>query len=156
MNPTREDVRSAYGSYVAATAAGSGDNTKMTLVEVDRVDANGGIAMSAILVVPYTTTLAQAETLSLTLGITDCATSSGSYSTATSLLAKTAISTGGTGGSTNTDVYEVRVDLRGYNRYLKFEVTPDLSASGTDTAKIMPLVILCDHSIQPATANTGG
>lgn len=157
MAATRYDVRSCYGSYVAATANGSGDNTKMTLAEVDRLDsATGGLAKSAIIVVPYTTALASAETLSLTIGITDCATSNGSYSSAVAVLAKTVVSTGGSGGTTNTDVYEARVDLAPYARFIKFEVTPDMSASGTDTAKVMPLVVLCDHSVKPTTANVGG
>lgn len=146
------DVRSVYGEIIVPATAGAGtDNVKLTTGEIDRVDATTlGLARSAIVQVTYKPNLAAGETLSLTIGILDCAASSGSYSAATALLAKTAVKTG---ASTAGDVYELRVDLTPFERFIKFEVTPDLGASGTDTLSGTVTVALLDNNIQPTTPN---
>ena len=46
------------------------------------------------------------------------------------------------GGSTETGVAVMRVDLSGVKQYFRCAVTPDLSASGTDTATFGAMFVL--------------
>lgn len=124
-------VRRALAN-TAATAGGSGDATAVTGVIIDR--AAIGWPQSCVVAVPFTTTLAAAATLSLAYtlqhgddsGLSDAAT----LASATSAV----IATGPSGGGTVTGTFEVNLSLAGAKRYVRLNATPDLSASGTDTA----------------------
>lgn len=139
-------LNSEYCGSVSWTAAGTGDNTAVTGLAIDRLGYN-----SAKAVIGYTTTLTEAKTLSFAVEITSCATSGGTYDTATALQAATVAATGDTGGSTETGTLEFDIDLSGYKRYIKINFTPDLSHTGTDTARAMAIAILGGKDTNPAT-----
>ncbi len=122
----------------AATAGGSGANTAVTGVIIDR--AALGWPESCVLAIPFTATLAQAATLTIahTLQHSDASDMSGA-ATLNSATAST-VATGPTGGGTVTGTYEVNVSLRGSRRYVRLNFTPDLSAANTDTAALSAVI----------------
>lgn len=131
------NARTAHASYGPATAGGTGDNTEVDGVYADRMDSASGLALSAKLVISYRAVLAQAATLSITANIQDNTVNSGGspvdYGPA---FAKTVVATGGTGGSTEVGTIELDFDLASAERYVRSQITPDLSAANTDTAII--------------------
>lgn len=131
-------VRRALAN-TSLTAGGGGDNSAVTGIIVDR--ALIGWPQSAVVAVPFTATLAAAATLSLTPTVQSGNASN--LSDAASLLAPgaTVIATGGAGGSTETGCYELSVSLAGAGRYVRVNVTPDLSAANTDTAAIAGVIV---------------
>lgn len=131
----RISVRRA-GANAAATAGGTGDNTAVTGVIIDRMAL--GNPMSVVAAILYTTTLGSVETFSLawTLqhgddsGLSDAAT----FASAGSAVVAT-------GAGTLTGQLEASVALKGAKRYLRLNYTPNLSASGTDTAACAPVLV---------------
>jgi hypothetical protein len=95
------------GGGARGVAAGTGDNTEAVGEIVDQL-AQPGLRSGAI-IVSGSATLADAE-------VTDLKVSSG--------------------GTTELFAVKVPVDLWGIKRYWRVAVTPDLSASGTDTFEL--------------------
>lgn len=139
-------IKSAFCGAASATAAGTGDATEVDGAYIDRQDH-----LSAKLVISYTATLQQDETLTIAANMQDASDSSGTgvadYGTA---YAATVVATGGTGGSTETGTVELDVDLAAAKQYVRAQFTPDLSASGTDTAIVSAVLILGPNSIPVA------
>jgi hypothetical protein len=129
-------VRAAANT--AATAGGSGDNTAVTGVIIDRAALNW--PASAVFAVPFTTTLAATQTLSVAMtvqdGDNDALSDAGTFATR----ANAVVATGPSGGGTVTGTVELDVNLTGAKRYVRLNFTPDLSASGTDTAALSGVV----------------
>lgn len=117
-----------------ATAGGSGDNTAVTGVVIDR--AAHGWAQSAVFVVPFTTTLAAAATLSVVMTVQDGDAANLSDAASFATRANAVVATGPAGGGTVTGVVELNVNLSGAKRYVRLNFTPDLSAANTDTAAL--------------------
>jgi len=130
------NARAAHGSYGTATAGGTGDNTEVDGPYVDRFDASSGMAMSAKLVIGYRATLAAAATLSLTANIQDDADGANAGVDYGPAYAKTVVATGGGGGTTEVGKIELDFDLAAAERYLRTQITPDLSAANTDTCQV--------------------
>lgn len=138
-----------------ATAAGSGDNTEVDGAWIDRIldaDQDVGLAMSAKLVITYTTALAAGETLKFAVQFRD-ASDAGStgvddYEDA---VAATVVATGDSGGSTETGTVEIDVDLSHAKQFIQAQITPDLSRNGTDTAEWSACLILFGAGRQPMT-----
>lgn len=126
------------GANIAATAGGSGDASEVTGTIIDRNAI--GSPSSGVLAVSYTATLAQGETLSLTYDVVEGDESDLSdgetLKTATVVLA-----TGDTGGSTEAGCHEIDLKLVAGGRYVRADLTPDLSASGTDTAALAAVLV---------------
>lgn len=128
----------------AATAGGAGDNTAVTGVIIDR--AALGWAESVVVAIPFTTTLASAQTLSVnwTLqhgedsGLSDAAT-----------LATSGAAVVATGAGTVAGVVEAGVSLRGARRYVRLNFTPDLSAANTDTAALSAVLVFAGANRLP-------
>ena len=99
--------------------------------------------------IPYTATLAEDETLSLTVEVSQSEDNS-TFDTAVVVYAKTVVATGGSGGSTETGVLTVDLSINGYKRYFKIGTTADLSAANTDTAEVMTMTILSGADTLPA------
>lgn len=136
-------AQTAYGLYNVfyagsgtATAAGTGDATKVTSIDIDRLGY-----MSGTLVISGKATLQEDKTLSFTIDIQDCSTADGTFASYKSV-SKTAYATGGSGGTTEYFCVPVDVNLEGADRYLNIDITPDLSATGTDTATWAAVMIL--------------
>jgi len=123
----------------AVTAGGSGDNTAVTGAIIDRMAI--GNPQSAVLGIPYTATLAEGETLSI--GYTVQEGNEDNLSDAATLQTADAVvvATGPTDGGTVTGVFEVDVSMAGAGQYVRANFTPDLSASGTDTAALSAVLV---------------
>lgn len=135
------------GIFASATAAGAGDNTAvLAAAGFDTRDVH-----SLVLVTHCLHTLTAAKTLSLAIRVQESDDNS-AFDAATVLLAATVVATGvSTNGET---VHELKVDLRGLlnrKRYLKFEVTPDLSNTATDTCTIRTMAVTAGARVKPVT-----
>lgn len=135
-----------------ATAGSTGDATEVNSSYVDRSLSDVGMAMSAKLVITFTAALQAGETLTFAGNFQDATSSAGAgvddFSDAWT--AKTA-ATGESGGSTETGTFEVDIDLSGANRYVRAQITPNLSASGTDTCEWSAALVLFGDHRQPST-----
>lgn len=137
-------------AFVSATAAGAGDNTAVTGLTVDRLDpATGGLAGSARFAVLWSTVLASGQTLTLkTVKIEQSADGTNWDATAYATFTDPGVVATGAGTKRGVTVFDV--DLTDAKRYVRLDWTPDLSASGTDTANLAALAILSGHDRQPA------
>lgn len=137
-----------------ALAAGSGDNTEVDCAYVDRIldqAAEGGIAMSMKLVITYTTALNAAETLKFAVQIQDDADGAGAGEDFGSAIPLTVVATGDSPNSTETGTVEVDVDLSAAKRFIRAQITPDLSRGATDTAEWSATYVLYGHNRQPVS-----
>lgn len=120
-------------------AAGTGDNTELTSAGVDRKPTGLAGYDVGLLVVAGKSTLASAQTASLTVKISESDDNS-SWSSDTTLINAEVQSTGVT---TNGHWQrELAIDLRGKKQYVRFKVTVDLSAGATDTFVYSSSIIL--------------
>jgi hypothetical protein len=128
----------------SVTAAGTGDNAAITGTIIDRLAY--GNPDTCVVALPYTTTLAAAATMTFKSVLVEHGDASNLSDAVTFATLETStgtvIETGGGGGSTNTGCKEYDVDLSGAKRYFRVKATPDLSASGTDTAVISGVVVV--------------
>lgn len=129
-----------YGGTL--TAGGAGDATEVTSPGVDRLGFGSGV-----LVIAGRTNAAASETLKVTVKISDSADNS-SFGSDTTLATAVTIATGG--ASAQSFVYELNLNLASYRRYVRFKITPDLSASGTDTAQWGAAIVLGGAVQKPA------
>lgn len=149
------------GAFVAInktlTAGGAGDNTEVNGAVVDRKHpTGGGLAMSSKLLIPFTATLGAGETLKFGIQMQSGDLADGSdMADYGDPIAATVVATGESGGSTETGVVEVDVDLSGAKRYVRPQPTPDLSAANTDTAEWSALLALFGDSRQPSSLKIG-
>lgn len=129
------------GAPSLVTAAGTGDNTKVTGATIDRFNGGTTLAASMLIVTNYLAALDTDETISFTYEIEDSADNS-TWTTAVALGAKTVADTAAAAGnesgvqeaSGSNAVSALAVNLESYKRYVRVNVTPDLSRAGTDTA----------------------
>lgn len=129
-------VVSNYVGAASLTAGGTGDATAVTGATIDRDDYQSGV-----LAVAYKAVLTEAKTLALAVEVQESSDGS-TWDTAVALRASTVAATGDTGGSTETGLVEFDIDLSGYKRYVRFNFTPDLNATGTDTAVVAAVFTL--------------
>lgn len=121
------------------TAAGTGDNTKVTGRTVNRFNGTA-LAHSAVVATGYLAALTDTKTISLAHEIQESADNS-SWDSAEAIEALTvkATSSGGT-NERGVDVHDLSLTAR--KQYFRINVTPDLSAGATDTALFFTVVIL--------------
>lgn len=124
----------------ALTAGGSGDDTAVTGAIIDRADH--GFPQSAVLAIPYTATLAAGETLSIAYTIQSGNAANLSDAETLASAASAVVATGPNGGGTVAGVLEVDLFIGGAGRYVRANATPDLSASGTDTAAVSGVLVM--------------
>jgi hypothetical protein len=135
-------LEQCFGSRgVLATAGGSGDATLVTGNTINRFTENGGTIMSGAFKVSGNTTLASTETLGLTIGYQTSANGS-DWDTAVYGIGCGATAsdyqTIATGVLTASSVKRFCViDLSPLKQYIRIVFTPQLSASGTDTALLV-------------------
>lgn len=147
--------RSARGTgNNAVTAGGSGDATEVNAAWVSR-EAATGLANSMKVIVSYTATLAAGATLTFAGNMQDATaiggTGAADYGDA---VAATVVATGATGGSTETGTFEIDVDLAGAREFVRAQITPNLSASGTDTAAWNVTYVFFGDQRRPCTKST--
>jgi hypothetical protein len=117
------------GAPSLITAAGTGDATKVTGQTIDRYQS-GGFAKSIVVQTSYLAALTAAKDLELAHELQESDDGS-SWDTAEVIEATTVKATG---AGNKRGVDEHAVDCTNRKRYIRFNVTPDLTASGTDTA----------------------
>ena len=127
-----EVIALTTGIVGTLTAAGSGDNVEIVGTAVDTLDA-----MSAKLNIQYKATLAAGKSLIVTTKIAD-SDDGVTFGADTTLQTTVKIATSAAGATVH-GVSELKIDLEAVTvrkRFLRFKITPDLDASGTDTATI--------------------
>lgn len=134
-----------FVSAHAATAGAGTDNSEQTGASIDRTGYLSGTAAIA-----WTATLASGATLSLTVKEQESADGS-TWDTATTVHAAAVVATGESGGSTETGITRVKVNLSGKKKYVRYNVTSDLSAANTDTSVYGALMILGGADEHPAS-----
>lgn len=145
------EIKCKFAAGSRFVAAGAGDNSEVTGPTIDRYGASGVQRYnSAVVAVGTRAVLTAAATLSLRLRYQESADGS-NWDAAVELYAPTVVSTGGGGGSTEQQVKETSLDLSARKRYLRFLVTPDLSAGATDTGEMVAQCILGGGHTLPAT-----
>lgn len=132
----------------ALTAGGSGNNSALTGAAVDRAGLE--YPLSCVLATFAEATLQSGQTLTLTTKLQHSANNSDWADFATEAAA--VVATGPSGGGAVTATHELDVDLSGANEYVRAVVTPDLSASGTDTAVVMAAICFGGEPELPAVA----
>jgi hypothetical protein len=116
------------------TAAGTGDNTEIVGSSLD-ITALASRPGSVCFIVHAKAVLTEAKTLVIVADVEYSADGS----TWTSLVAEATIMTltGDTGGSTEADAVKVEARLdKADLKYVRINATPNLSATGTDTARV--------------------
>lgn len=152
------DINSLISARIAstitsATAGGTGDNTAITGVTVDRLAfplVNPPLCASLLLL--FDTTLAAAATLSLkTVKIQDSADGStwADYKTFTD---PGVVATGPGGGGNVKGSTRLGVNLSSARRYVRAVFTPDLSAANTDTASVLAALVFAGFDAIPSPA----
>ncbi|WP_269581970.1 hypothetical protein [Roseibium sp. Sym1] len=136
----------------SATAAGAGDATEVNGAWINRLIEDKGMVQSAKLVIEFTAALGQDETLTFAGNFQDASDSAGTgvadYEDAFSA---TTAATGNSGGSTESGTLEFDINLAGAKQYVRAQITPNLSASGTDTVNWSATLILYGGSRVPLT-----
>ena len=144
------DVVATGAPKLVVAGGASDDATERQGYTIDRQDASGGLAMSAKIVTVSLHNLADTETLSLAHEYEDSADGT-TFNTAVAIEASTvkATASGAVTGGTFSD--EHILDLSPLNRYFRINVTPDFSASGTDTGLFATVVILGGFETTPVS-----
>lgn len=140
-------LASQAGGAGTAVAAGSGDATE---VDGPWVDRTGFI--SCKLVITYKAVLADAESISFAANLQDATADDGTGAADFGDALANAIFATSSGGTTEEGVAELDIDLVLANQYIRAQVTPDLSASGTDTLTWAAAIVMGGAIVEPAVA----
>ena len=124
------------GDPLVIVAAGAGDGVAQTGPAIDRLCCESGV-----LAVSFQASLAAAETLSLAVSVEE-SEDNVSYDAPVVLHASAVVATGAGGGSQEAGVLEIDENLRPRKRYVRYTITPDLSAGATDTAVYAAALVL--------------
>ena len=124
---------SAAGAATELVAGATEDGVKVTGSSLDRATPGAARYDSMSLELSGVATLAQDETLSFAVEYQDSADGS-TWNTAVAMQASTVAATGGTGGSNESFVVELDLDMSDLSRYVRFNVTPACSAASADVA----------------------
>jgi len=134
----------AAGVAVVLTAAATEDNVKVTGQSIDRMGYQ-----SCVLSLGCIATLAASETIAFAVEYQDSDDNS-TWNTAVALQASTVLLTDSGSGSNLHGSLEIALSLKARARYIRFNVTPNMSASGTDTAVWYANAILAGPQKLPA------
>lgn len=136
------------GAPSLITAAGTGDATKVTGQSIDLLrKTNGG---SGTLVTGGLTALTAAATLTIAVELQESADNS-TWDTAEVVQAATTAATSAGGGNVHF-VVQNGILLKSRKRYIRFNITPNLSAGATDTALFSSVFVIGGDDILPAAS----
>jgi len=124
-------------AVTAATAGGSGDATEVNGVTLDTA-ALSARPNSVLFVVDAKATLAATKSLTITANLQDSADGSNWADITDPAVILTLTSAA---GGTEVGVGTLGYDLSRARRYVRIQATPDLSATGTDTASICGVAV---------------
>lgn len=124
-----------FGAYLscvsigagALTAAGTGDATEVTGQTINRDGYDSGVVCIA-----WKATLADTKTISFAVTVQESADGT-TWDTAVAIQAATIAKTA-TSATTFYGVVEINENLAPRKLYVRYNITPDLNASGTDVA----------------------
>lgn len=122
-------------------AAGAGDAT-----EIDGADINRTGFDSCQVILAWKTTLTAAKTLSIAVELQESDDGT-TWDTAEALQASTVVATGAVTDSVGETLFNV--DFAGRKKFIRFNFTPDLSHTSTDTAVVSLAAILGGASVLP-------
>lgn len=138
-------------AFTSLTAAGTGDNTAVTGATVDRHHpSTGSLAGSAQFVIAWSAVLAATKTLSLKAVKIEHSADGTNWSDYTTAADIGVVATGPTGGGTVSGVSTLPIDLSSAKQFVRIDFTPDLSATGTDTANAVATATLSGFDRLPA------
>jgi len=132
-------------AHTNVTAGGSGDATDANGVSIDQAAAGRQKAECITFVVVAEATLASAQTLSNAIRVQDSANGSSWADVVDPRVPSATFSTAATsaaGVATNQTVAKLSVPTEYLRQYVRVVATPNLSASGTDTARLQGVAIL--------------
>jgi hypothetical protein len=134
--------QTAGGVPIQTIAGATEDNVKVTGFTIDRKGTtNGSYAMSCELAVVHLATLANTKSLSFSAEYQTSADAS-SWDTAVVLYAATTVDTGDGVSTEFTGTKNTSLDLSSLKRYVRFNVTPNLSNTATDVTAWMAVATL--------------
>ena len=131
------------------TAGGTGDNTEVVGTTIDRKDA-----LSVVLLVEAKAVLADTETLSIVNIDMQQSDDGSTWDADEPQLVTDAVLHTASGAETVDKVYHLEVDVakgRTLKRYIRFNITPDLSASSIDTARVGATALLLGQRVKPVS-----
>lgn len=137
------EIKGVACGLAQLTAAGTGDNT-----EVDGVDINRTGFDSCQVIVAWKTTLTAAKTLSIAVELQESDDGT-TWDTAEALQAATVVATGAVTDEVGETLFNV--SFAGRKKFIRFNFTPDLSHSGTDTAVVSCAAILGGAAVLPTS-----
>jgi hypothetical protein len=129
---------------IVIVAAGAGDATAVTGKSIDRMDFD-----SCVFVCVWAAALADTKSLKLAMEYQESADGS-SWDTAVALQASSIVATSA-GGTTEYGTTSFDLSLKSKKRYIRLNFTPDLTASGTDTAAVLGAIILGGKRTEPVS-----
>ena len=132
---------------VSVTAGGSGDATLVTGNTVDRFTTGGGTITNAALIVNGDCTLASSQTLGITIGYQTSSDGS-TWDTAVYVFGASESDYQTVASATGSVGKVVSLDCSGLKRYIRVVYKPNLSASGTDTARLSGGVIAVVNTVE--------
>lgn len=129
----------ASGAPELIVAGAAGDATAITGNTINRQTYN--MPQSCLLAVTYYANIADGETLSLAVEIQESSDGT-TWDTAEAIQASTAVESPSGSAFTDGDVKTYRVYLGDRKQYIRFNCTPDFSASATDTGVVQGIALL--------------
>jgi hypothetical protein len=130
---------------LAITAGAGQDGQAQTGIIIDRGDSDVKYSQFVTIAVPYSAALAAGKKLIFKSVVLEHSAAS-DMTGAADLVAfedstGSTIATGGSGGTTETGVKKYGVHLGAGLRYIRLKYTPDLDATGTDTASLCAVAV---------------
>lgn len=147
-----EDVSPVYtAASTSATAAGTGDNTAVTGDTIDLTTLQ--YPAEVALVFAFIAVLAAGKSLFLKSVVIEHGAASNMSDAATLFTLEDATGTAvatSAGGGTVKGVKKYGRVIKGAKRYVRIKFTPDLDATGTDTAVVTSLLLFGAEILGPA------
>ena len=138
------DADFACAKHLIVAASGT-DNSKKTGEKIDTKGYGSGV-----LSLSYIATLTAAKTLSFAIEEAQSDNNS-DWDAAVALQASTVVITGASGGSVDaTGTSKIAINFAGKKRYLRYNITADLSHTSVDTAAFTAVVIKGGAVVKPA------
>lgn len=136
-------AQDSSGDPIQTVAAATEDGVKVT---GESVDTEG--YMSAVFVLAGQAVLQDTKLATFTVEYQTSPDNS-TWATAVAFLAATALATGDTGGTTEDILSKTGLNVAALPRYIRFNVTLDLNASGTDYASWVATCVLGGKEAMP-------
>lgn len=127
--------KSAAVAAGEALAAGTGDATEVEGQSIDRL----GFDSAAVLII-FKAVLTDTEDVAFAVEVQESADDT-TWDTAVELQASTVAVTSD-GGTTEYGTVKIKDDLSGRKRYVRYNITPNLSAGATDTVHFGAVAVL--------------